>query len=203
MKRPAVDGRMFTPQLTAKAVATDDGFELVAPAVGLWRDAPRPGARVLPGEPIGTLEILGVSHRLLAPAEAGGVVRDAAEPALARRPVEFGSVLLSLDPNAVEGALRDTASIADATAGAGSLRLPSPLSGRYYAKPSPDKPPFVAVGDVLSVGQTVALLEVMKTFNRVTYGGDGLPERAKIVAIVPSDGDDVDEGDPLLDLEPA
>ena len=52
-------------------------------------------------------------------------------------------------------------------------------------------------------GQTVALLEVMKTFHRVAYGGDGLPERAKDVAIVPAEESDLAGGDAILTLEPA
>jgi acetyl-CoA carboxylase biotin carboxyl carrier protein len=59
------------------------------------------------------------------------------------------------------------------------------------------------VGDVVTRGQTVALLEVMKTFNRLTYGGDHLPERARVVAVHPRDEDDLDEDDAIFDLEPA
>ena len=40
----------------------------------------------------------------------------------------------------------------------------------------------------------------MKTFNRVTYGGAGLPERARVEKILVADGDDVNAGDPLLAL---
>jgi acetyl-CoA carboxylase biotin carboxyl carrier protein len=49
----------------------------------------------------------------------------------------------------------------------------------------------------------VALLEVMKTFNRVQYGGSGLPERARVLRVVPSDGDDLAAGDAILELEDA
>jgi acetyl-CoA carboxylase biotin carboxyl carrier protein len=45
------------------------------------------------------------------------------------------------------------------------------------------------------------LLEVMKTFNRLTYGGDGLPSEAKIASIGPADGDDLNAGDIILELE--
>ena len=41
----------------------------------------------------------------------------------------------------------------------------------------------------------------MKTFNRITYGGDGLPARARVVRILPADGDDLDGGQPLLEIE--
>jgi acetyl-CoA carboxylase biotin carboxyl carrier protein len=47
-------------------------------------------------------------------------------------------------------------------------------------------------------GQTVGLLEVMKTFNRLVYQGDGLPTEATIERVVPEDGDDVVRGDPIL-----
>jgi acetyl-CoA carboxylase biotin carboxyl carrier protein len=76
------------------------------------------------------------------------------------------------------------------------------LSGRYYARPSPDKPMFVQPGSEVGPGQTVALLEVMKTFNRLTYGGAGLPERARVKALLVRDEDDVDAGTPILELEP-
>jgi acetyl-CoA carboxylase biotin carboxyl carrier protein len=206
MKRRPTDGRMFVPELVARAEATDDGIVVRAPGVGLWREAPSAGARILPGDPIGTLEILGVLHRLLAPADAVGIVREASTPALARRPVDHGQALLVLDPQAAADGV-DLAQVgAPGVAGRGGsagLSFPSPLSGRYYAKPSPDAAPFCKPGDVVTRGQTVALLEVMKTFNRVTYGGDELPARAKVLAIRLDDGDDVDEGDPILDVEPA
>ena len=43
----------------------------------------------------------------------------------------------------------------------------------------------------------------MKTFNRLVYQGDLLPERARIDRVVPDDGDDVVRGDALLELSPA
>jgi acetyl-CoA carboxylase biotin carboxyl carrier protein len=84
-----------------------------------------------------------------------------------------------------------------------SLAIRAPSSGRFWARPSPDKPSFVSVGDVVTAGQTVCLLEVMKTFHRVTYAGDGLPERARVLAIRPADGDDLAAGDVLVELEAA
>ncbi len=49
-------------------------------------------------------------------------------------------------------------------------------------------------------GQTVGLLEVMKTFNRLVYQGDALPDEAKVETIVPKEGDDVVRGDVILAL---
>ena len=75
------------------------------------------------------------------------------------------------------------------------------MSGRFYARPSPDKPPFVIQGQTVKTGDTIGLLEVMKTFNRLTYGGAGFPEAATVRRVVPADGDDLNAGDPLLELE--
>jgi acetyl-CoA carboxylase biotin carboxyl carrier protein len=77
------------------------------------------------------------------------------------------------------------------------------MSGRFYLRPAPDKPAFAEVGATLTRGQTVCLLEVMKTFNRLALSGDDLPERVKVVAVVPADGEDISRGDVLLRLEPA
>jgi biotin carboxyl carrier protein len=77
----------------------------------------------------------------------------------------------------------------------------TPLGGRYYGRSSPAAEPFVKVGDVIKVGQTVALIEVMKTFNRASYGGAGLPEEARVKRIVAKEGDDVGAGDVILELE--
>ncbi|WP_435203308.1 acetyl-CoA carboxylase [Janibacter sp. GS2] len=42
--------------------------------------------------------------------------------------------------------------------------IPSPLPGVFYRRPSPDKPEYVSVGDEVTEGQTIGLIEVMKNF---------------------------------------
>jgi acetyl-CoA carboxylase biotin carboxyl carrier protein len=153
---------------------------------------------------VGELEILGVAHRLLAPAGARGVVvavgpADARGPLPARIPVGHGDRLLVLDPEIAVGAAQEVG--AASASAADGLSFRAPTSGRYYGRPAPDKPPFVTVGDDIAVGQTVCLLEVMKTFHRVTYGGDDLPSRARVTAIRPADEDDLSAGDVILVLE--
>jgi acetyl-CoA carboxylase carboxyltransferase component/biotin carboxyl carrier protein len=90
-----------------------------------------------------------------------------------------------------------------AAEGMDGLVFRAPLAGRVYLRPAPDKPNFVAAGDTIARGTTVCLLEVMKSFNRIAYGGDGLPERARIVRVLIEDGADVDPGAPILQLVPA
>jgi acetyl-CoA carboxylase biotin carboxyl carrier protein len=78
----------------------------------------------------------------------------------------------------------------------------APTSGRFYGRSTPDKSPFVAAGAELATGATVCLLEVMKTFHRVAYGGADVPPRARVRAVLVADGDDVNAGDALLALDP-
>ncbi|GAA0416416.1 acetyl-CoA carboxylase biotin carboxyl carrier protein subunit [Acrocarpospora corrugata] len=49
----------------------------------------------------------------------------------------------------------------------------SPLPGIFYTKPSPDQPPFVEVGSVVTADTTVGLVEVMKQFAEVKAGVNG------------------------------
>jgi acetyl-CoA carboxylase biotin carboxyl carrier protein len=205
MKRAHVDGRLFTPELVAGLQSESPELWLTAPAVGLWRDAPLVGSLVTPGASLGELEILGVLHRLRAPDDAVGVVMERPGPRLARQPVAYGDVLVRLDPQAspTHAGRPAVAGVPGAGADAQGLLFRSPLSGRFYARPAPGQPAFVKLGDVIETGQAVALLEVMKTFNRIAYGGDGLPARARVLAVVPADESDVDEGDILLRVESA
>jgi acetyl-CoA carboxylase biotin carboxyl carrier protein len=203
MKRTHVDGRLFVPELVARVRREDEEIVVSSPAVGLWRDAPPPGSLVTPGGLLGQLEVLGVLHRLRAPEDAMGLVMERPGPRLARQPVAYDDVLVRLDPSASPTAAGGSAAASRAEADARGLAFLSPLSGRFYARPSPDQPVFVKPGDVIEAGRTVALLEVMKTFNRIAYGGEGLPARARVLAVVPADESDVDEGDVLLSVEPA
>ncbi|WAS93777.1 acetyl-CoA carboxylase biotin carboxyl carrier protein [Nannocystis punicea] len=209
VKNFVLDARLTPPVLRARLAAGPDGRQrLLAPGVGMFRGAPDPGMLVGPEQPIGALEILGVVHHVLAPAGAGGLVVAPEEaprgPAPARRPVGFDDLLLTLDPSATrsESAANATGPVAGAGA-SGAAVLRAPTSGRFYVRSGPGKPAFVKAGDVLEAGQTVGLIEVMKTFSRVLYGGDTLPSRARVVRVCQADESDVAQGDPLLEVEPA
>jgi acetyl-CoA carboxylase biotin carboxyl carrier protein len=140
-----------------------------------------------------------VTSRVVAGSGARGAVRfpDTRTGAIA---VDSGACLMQLDPTAATGAVAGTDPRAAAAATDG-LTVRAPSSGRYYGRPAPGKPAFVSVGDVIKEGHTVCLLEVMKTFNRVTYGGGGLPAEARVTAIAVADESDVNGGDVLLHLE--
>ena len=73
----------------------------------------------------------------------------------------------------------------------------APMTGVYYSSASPTSPPFLNVGDVINVGQIIALIEAMKVFNEVPAEVSG-----RVVAMVATSGNVVQKGDVLLRVEP-
>lgn len=72
----------------------------------------------------------------------------------------------------------------------------APIPGTFYRRPSPDQQPFKAEGDAVAVGDTLGLIEVMKTFTPVVA-----EEAGRVVAFHVDDEDAVMAGQPLYDLE--
>jgi acetyl-CoA carboxylase biotin carboxyl carrier protein len=197
----SIEGRLHARRLVASAGEIPGGLIAIAsPAVGAWHAAVAIGAVIRGGDRLGELEILGASVEVVAPVGAHGVVIEGAAGGRATAPVGYGAALFVVDPRGAS--IEAQAEVSPASV-SGGLVFASPISGRFFARPAPGKPPFVTVGATITEGQTVCMLEVMKTFNRVTYGGAGLPERARVVAILVDDEADVTMGQAILQLEAA
>ncbi len=69
----------------------------------------------------------------------------------------------------------------------------SPIVGTFYASPSPDKAPFVKVGDKVSKGDIIMIIESMKLMNEIQSDFDGVVEQ-----ILVSDGQAVEFDQPLM-----
>jgi biotin carboxyl carrier protein len=190
------DGHVLRPRPGAEQTT-----ELLAPGVGIFTPTVAEGDLVSARQSIGTIEVLGVRQTLLVPKGVAGRVIKRVNGRQARGPVQYGEPLLTLSTALVAGL--PAAASPDRGRREDILSFVAPMSGRFYSRPSPTEPPFVAAGGIVQQGQTIGLLEVMKTFNRLVYQGDGLPERATIEQVVPSDGDDVVRGDAILMLRPA
>ncbi len=72
----------------------------------------------------------------------------------------------------------------------------SPLPGIFYRKPSPDEPEYKVVGDAVSIGDVVGLIEVMKSFHEVKADFSGT-----VTGILVENEDPVTAGQSLLDIE--
>lgn len=84
---------------------------------------------------------------------------------------------------------------ADAPAPKG-YTVKSSLVGIFYRSPAPDKAPFVSVGDQVTEGQTLGIVEAMKMLNPLEADREG-----KVVSILVEDGASVDQGTPLFVIE--
>ena len=72
----------------------------------------------------------------------------------------------------------------------------SPMVGVVYLASEPSAAPYVKVGDVIAEGDTVCLIEAMKTFSPVKAHMSG-----KVVKILVASGDPVEYGEPLIVIE--
>jgi biotin carboxyl carrier protein len=158
---------------------------------------------LVPGETAGWLLTLGRARALTIPAGVTGVVRSR-RPERVHHPVGHGDVLVELAPLASAGAELAHDVAERAAEEAGSLVFRSPSAGRFWHRTAPGEPALVRAGDVIEEGAGIGLVEVMKTFAQVLYRpGGSLPARARVLRVAADDGADVDEGDALLELEPA
>ena len=74
----------------------------------------------------------------------------------------------------------------------------APLTGIFYAAPSPGAAPLVSVGSIVAVGQPIGLIEAMKLFNEIKSDKAG-----RVVRIIAQDGLLVKAKTPIIELEPA
>ncbi|NLK26938.1 MAG: acetyl-CoA carboxylase biotin carboxyl carrier protein [Clostridiales bacterium] len=75
-------------------------------------------------------------------------------------------------------------------------RVLSPMVGTFYAAPSPEKPPFVKVGDKVKKGQTLCIIEAMKLMNEIESDYDG-----EVVKILVNNEQMVEFGQPLFIIQ--
>jgi acetyl-CoA carboxylase biotin carboxyl carrier protein len=95
------------------------------------------------------------------------------------------------------------AAIAAATAAAAAADLskhpgvvPSPMVGTAYWAPEPGAKPFIEVGSKVSAGQTLLIIEAMKTMNQIPS-----PRAGTVTQILIEDGQPVEFGEPLVIIE--
>ena len=72
----------------------------------------------------------------------------------------------------------------------------SPIVGTAYLAPEPGKPSFVAVGDKVTAGQTLLIIEAMKTFNPIKA-----PKAGTVTRILVENAQPVEYGEPLMIVE--
>ena len=86
----------------------------------------------------------------------------------------------------------EPAAAAPTPAPAAGDAVKSPMVGTVYLQPQPDAPSFVKVGDTVAEGQTLMIVEAMKTMNPIPA-----PRAGKILEIIVANGQPVEFGEPL------
>ncbi|TIP00411.1 MAG: acetyl-CoA carboxylase biotin carboxyl carrier protein [Mesorhizobium sp.] len=96
----------------------------------------------------------------------------------------------------VAAAAQPAAAAAAAPADPSKNAVPSPMVGTAYLAPSPDAKPFVEIGQKVKEGQTLLIIEAMKTMNQIPS-----PRAGTVTAILIEDAQPVEYGMPLVVLE--
>ena len=86
---------------------------------------------------------------------------------------------------------------AEAPAASNLITIKSPMIGTFYRRASPDKPLFVEVGDEITPGKVVCIIEAMKLFNEIEAEISG-----KVVKVLVDDASPVEYDQPLYLVEP-
>jgi acetyl-CoA carboxylase biotin carboxyl carrier protein len=79
-----------------------------------------------------------------------------------------------------------------------TITIKSPMIGTFYRRSAPDKPNFIEVGDEVSPGKVVCIIEAMKLFNEIESEVKG-----RVVKILVEDASPVEYDQPLFLVEPA
>jgi acetyl-CoA carboxylase biotin carboxyl carrier protein len=114
---------------------------------------------------------------------------------VARNITIAASMPASLQPGATASATASaTAAAADPTNHPGVV--PSPMVGTAYWAPEPGAKPFIEVGSKVTAGQTLLIIEAMKTMNQIPS-----PRAGTVTQILIEDGQPVEFGEPLVIIE--
>ena len=179
------------PHAPDQSVAELADEDLMSPTVGRWEARVIAGASIRPGAVLGWIHQAGRALEVVAPEGARGAAAVIAEAGW----VAYRAVLLQLGEGGVaEEAPPRSARDADVPDGVTVLR--AEIEGTVFLRSEPDAPPFVADGCTVAAADTLALVEVMKTFSPVRA-----PIAGKIVRILVTDGQAIDRDAPLFWLE--
>ena len=115
-------------------------------------------------------------------------------------PLQMPQAQISQVPQATNDVIAPANAISDngKTDDSKYITIKSPIIGTFYRRPSPDKPIFAEVGQNISVGDVLCIIEAMKLFNEIESEVSG-----KIVKILVDDASPVEFDQPLFLVDPS
>ena len=137
------------------------------------------------------------------------LMRHAAEQGLSKVTVTEGNFSITVENTPAEAATATSTAAAPAAAPAAAQEsaaqpeeesysgtvVSAPLVGTFYAANAPEEPPIVSVGDTVTKGQTLCIIEAMKLLNEIEAEEDGV-----IKEVLVENGQPVEYGQPLFIL---
>jgi len=105
--------------------------------------------------------------------------------------------VLAAAPAAQPAAVTNAAPVPEADDTSKYITIKSPMIGTFYRSASPEKPSFVNVGDEVSVGKVICIIEAMKLFNEIESEVSG-----RIVKVLVDNSSPVEYDQPLFLVEP-
>ena len=111
-------------------------------------------------------------------------------------PVQQAAAVQSAPANASQQAALADAPTRAADEDANLYKITSPIVGTFYRAPSPDKPPYVSEGSVVSPETVVCIVEAMKLMNEIQAEASG-----EIVKVYVENGQPVEYGQPLFGIK--
>jgi acetyl-CoA carboxylase biotin carboxyl carrier protein len=176
-------------------------------ATGKAPEAPESGTSQdpTPGQSPETASLLGLIDKLSGLLERSELVElevEAGETGIVlRKPAALAPLVVETaapTPAAAGAAVAPAATPAEAAPSAADLKVVrAPLTGIFYAAPSPTAPPYVTAGQHVTTGQVIGLIEAMKLFNEIKSDVTG-----RVVRIVAESGKLVKTKQPLIEVEP-
>ena len=119
-------------------------------------------------------------------------------PVMAMSAAPAAPHVAATQPDAIAPAASvDASGGSEAEGESGLVEVKSPIVGTFYRSPSPDKPPYLKVGDTIDVGTVVCIVEAMKLFNEIESEVSG-----KIVKVMVEDASPVQYDQVLFMVDP-
>lgn len=172
--------------------------EILSPSVGIFIRNFKDGDMLCPGAHIGYFYTQNIIKSIRIPIDTMGKITFTDNGKIETR-VEYGEVLFTISQP--EEDLIHLTSNNEKKEGIRSyegLLIRSFITGIFYRRATPDSPPFTKLGALVKKGDTLGLIEVMKSFNRIILEGENNFKNGIIEEIFVEDNSEVKQGDPLF-----
>jgi len=185
-------------KIICKAKKNNGQIKILSPTVGIFHRIHNNGDYLCPGSYIGYLSVLKSKIRLYIPEDISGIA-DIDISSLRDIGIGYGDPILTIlyteNISTVNNNKKDKFHNNKKQEG---IIIRSFITGIFYRKETPDSLPFVKVGSTVKRGDTLGLIEVMKSFNKIIFDEGKNFESGTIEEIFIDNDSEIKMGDPLF-----